>query len=505
VLFALLGLIACDRDAFVHLEYAARFFELGMYEQAVIELKTANRFLKDEAYFQQSMYRDLMWGVIYLKQGDQQKALENFSAALRKAPEETQLRLLLASLHAQQQDFASALQLFQEQPPLEVSYGGAEYLAGLRAYYQGEHREALRFLTAAGQKLEQEYIIFSANQRLVAEQMRLSIYALCGEAALQLQDYPEAARYYTLALELDRANQILEAKLKIALLLHQARLEPQNSGVYAGLGYYYALLNLPDRSSAYYRRALVLAPQSAPAYLGLALSCKNQQDYVSARGYLEEALKHTREKTLLAAIYLELGQTYMPFAEYSRAVEYYAAGLDFAPQDLGLQNERTHAALLLKEKMLPRDYELTLELADSYFARLDYPNALRYYNAAYTLRPEALPALLGQARVYYAQRDYTRAHSLYTAALRLDETSQEALVGLTDVYLSTEKYDQAAKYLQRALEKEKNNILLRNKLAYVYFYAGRAQDAAREWRQVLNHTNNQELADVLAKIIEVIG
>jgi tetratricopeptide (TPR) repeat protein len=287
--------------------------------------------------------------------------------------------------------------------------------------------------------------------------------------------------------------------------LHQLKREPRNSGIYAGLGYCYDLLNLPDRAVYYYRQAVSAAPDSAPAYLGLALSYKNKQDYLSARKYLEEALKHAREKTLLASIYLELGQTYMPFADYSRALDYYAKGLQFSPQDLSLKNESAHAVLLLKEKMLPNDYELALELAESYYQRLDYPRALRYYSFAETLKPAAAPALLGKAKVYYAQKDYERAYSLYAAVLRLDETAQEALIGLTDIYLSTERYAQAARYSQRALERDRGNILLRNKLAYVYFYSGRAQDAAREWRYVLNNTNNQELAEVLQKIIEVIG
>jgi tetratricopeptide (TPR) repeat protein len=505
IIFLLFLLVSCDRDAFVHLEYAARFFELGMYEQAVIELKTANRFLKDEEYFQKSMYRELMWGVIYLKQGDQQKAVENFSIALDKAPEEIQLRLLLAALYAQQQDFGSALRLFQEKKYLAVSYGAEDYIAGLRAYYQGQHREAMRWLNAAGQKLEQEYIVFSANQQIVAEQLKFSIYALCGEAALQLQDYREAARYYALALKIDGQNQILEVKLKIAWLLHQLRHEPRNSGIYAGLGYYYDLLNLPDRAVYYYRQALSAAPNSAPAYLGLALSYKNKQDYLSARQYLEKALQHAQDKTLLASIYLELGQTYMPYADYDRALDYYARGLQLSPQDLSLKNESAHTVLLLKEKMLANDYELSLELAESYYQRLDYPGALRYYSAAEMLKKPSIPALLGKAKVYYAQEDYERAHSFYTAVLRLDEAAQEALIGLTDIYLSTERYTQAAKYLQRALEKDRGNILLRNKLAYVYFYSGRAQDAVKEWRYVLNNTNNQELAAVLQKIIEVIG
>lgn len=505
IVFILFCLIACDRDAFVHLEYAARFFELGMYEQAIIELKTANRFLKDEEYFQKSMYRDLMWGVIYLKQGDQSRALENFNEALRKDPKQIQIRLLLASLYAQQQDFDNAVKLFSNQQETEVSYGVLEYLQGLRAYYRGEHRLALQYLQTAVSKLDQEYIIFSLNQRVVAEQVRLSIYSLCGEACLQLLDYTNSARYYALALEIDKQNQILETKLKIAMLLHQLRSEPKNSGIYAGLGYYYSLLNLPDRSLIYYQQALDLSPQSAPAYLGLALTYKNKQDYLTARKYLLTGLKYAQEKTLQASFYLELGQTYMPYADYTKAMEYYAQGLNAMPQDLSLKNESAHAVLLLKEKILPRDYELALELAESYYLRLEYANALRYYDTADSLKPNAQPVLLGKAKTYYAQKEYTRAYSYYSTVLKTSEEEQAALIGLVDIYLVEEKYDQAIKYLQRALAKDDKNILLHNKLAYVYFYAGRSQDAAKEWRYVLHNTNNQELADVLAKIIGVIG
>jgi tetratricopeptide (TPR) repeat protein len=175
LLLVLFLLVACDRDAFTHLEYAARFFELGLYEQAVVELKTANRFLQDEKYFQQSMYRDLMWGIIYLKQGEQEKAVEHFRRALQKAPDEAQVRLILASLYIQQQDFTSALELFREPKYAAAVYGGKEYVQGLQAYYQGQHRPALQYFTEALAGLDREQIVFSADQQLAAGQMRLSL------------------------------------------------------------------------------------------------------------------------------------------------------------------------------------------------------------------------------------------------------------------------------------------------------------------------------------------
>ncbi|GBR76391.1 TPR repeat domain protein [Candidatus Termititenax persephonae] len=488
----------------MHLEYAARFFELGMYEQAVVELKTANRFLQDEQYFQQSMYRDLMWGIIYLKQGEQAQAVESFRRALDKAPEETQIRLLLASLYTQQQDFVSALELFRG-VKISITYGGEEYLSGLQAYYQGNHPVALQYLRQALARLDEEYIIFSADQQITAEQLRLSIYTICGEACLHTQDYAESARYFTLALELDESNRLLDAKLKIALLQNQLLNEPRNSGLYASLGYYYSLLNLPDKAAAYYRQALLAAPRSASALLGLALVYKDKQDYAAARQCLLEALAQAQDKKLLAAVCLELGQIYAAEAEHAQALTYYADGLRADPQNFSLKSESAHAALLLKEKMQPPDYDLLLELAESFAARQDYAGALRYYAAADAWRQDSAAVRLGRAKLYYAQKNYAAARSLYLLVLAEEPDAPEALAGLTDTYLAEEEFGLAGRYLQKALAKNPHNVFLRNKLAHVYFASGRAQDAVREWRYVLDHINNQEMADVLAKIIEVIG
>jgi tetratricopeptide (TPR) repeat protein len=496
-------LVSCDRDALKHLDNASKFFNLGMYEQAVVELKSANRFLKDDKYFQDSMYRDLMWGIIALKSGDQAKALENFSLALQKEPDNAELRFVVSSLYLQAKDYAKAIALFSDKKHQVATYGGVDYVQGIQAYYNGDVAKALTKFEKALAVADNEYLTFSDDsQKIVNEQIRLTLYQLLGETYFEQKQYTRSIKFYTKAIGIDKGNVIIDAKLKIAMLLYQARRDPQNSGLYAAVGYYYSLLHLNTQAAAYYIKAIELYPRSATAYLGLGLAYKNTLNYPKAKEAFEQGLRYANPD-IAAALYCELGQICLEYGQLSDAVSILSKAADLAPDNTAAVNELKLAKYKTLLKTNPA-VSVNITLGEIYTERQRYDQALAYFSAAEKKEPNEPRLLLGKARVYFLTNKYAYAAAAYRKVLKKTD-SQTAVVGLIDVYTAEEHYDQAVDLLREVLKKDPDNVLIHNKLASVYFTAGQNENAVREWRWVLDHINNDEMAGVINNIIGVIS
>ncbi len=493
IVLTVLLIVSCDQDAFRHLDNAAKFFNLGMYEQAVIELKTSNRFLKDTPAFENSVYKYLMWGIIGLKEGDQQKAIDNFRKALAVEPKEVQIRFILSTLYLQQKDYVSAIKLFEDQKNMDITYGAADYLQGIKAYNNGEIRQAIKHFEKMLGTLNEEYIYFSDDptQKIVIEQLRLVLYSMLGEAYLQLKEYTPSIKYYTKAMELDKQNIILDAKLKIAMLSYQSTKEPKNSGLIATIGYYYSILNLNDKAIYYYQKALALYPSSSPAYLGLATAYKNKLDYASAETALKKALSYAREPKMIAAVYLQLGQIYIEYDRLGESVQILSKAGVLDPENISIRNDLALAEQLKKYKDQPGNLKLNLNLAETYLERKQYPLAIKHFNYVESADQNNLAALVGLSRVYYLQNKNELALSYARRSLKLEPENLKALYSIADIYMAMDRYDLA--------------VVLRNKLAYVYFYAGQNTEAIKEWSYVKEHINNAEMTAILNKIIEVIS
>lgn len=507
IIFIILIIVSCDQDAFKHLQNAAEFFKLGMYDQALIELKTSNRFLKDTPEFQKSMYKYLMWGIIALKEGDQAEAIKNFSLALELDPKEEQIRFILSSLYLQQNNFTQAVKLFENPEYLDITYGAPDYLQGIKYYQQGNINKAIYHFEKTLKTLNEEFIYFSDNpsQKLVVEQLRLVLYSMLGEGYLQLKNYSASIKNYTKALEQEKQNIILDAKLKIAMLSYQATREPKNSGLYATIAYYYTLLNLNEKAILFYQKALELYPRSAPAWLGLATVYKNSFDYKNAKNALEKALSYSTEPKMIASIYLTLGQIYIAYDNLNSAKEIFSKAYKLDPENTSIENDLSLTLSLSQYKQNPNHIQNNIKLGELYLERKDLNSALQYFNLAEKLDKKNNEAFIGKAKVYYLQKKYDYALSLYKKVLQSENENSKALYGLTDVYLGLEKYDLAISTLKKILLNDPENVLLRHKLAYLYFYSGQNSEAAKEFDYVKNHINNEEMIVVIEKIIEVIS
>jgi tetratricopeptide (TPR) repeat protein len=410
-------------------------------------------------------------------------------------------------LYLQQRDYVSALQLFKDLSDADPSLGGPQYVQGIRAYYAGNRQQSLKYFEQSLAVLNQEYIAFSdePSGRFVIDQLRLALNSLCGEIYLEEKKYKQALQYFSRAQKYDHKSIILDSRLKIAALLLQAEREPQNAGLYAAVGYYYGLLNQDIWAAQYYERSLQLLPRSAEASLGLAIAYRHLRLYDKAYVNLTQALQYSKDKKIISAVYLELGNYYIETKKFSEAASVLAKAEVLDPENIAAQTDARYVQALLAYTRAPRSVTANLILGQECLARQDYEQALARLRYVESMAPQNILGLLALARTHYALGDRQRARIYYERTLKIAPEETSVLFGYVDVLVADEDHTQAVSFIQKILKKDPNNVLVRNKLAAVYFAAGQNKNAIHEWRFVLEHINNPEMTTVIKNIIEVIG
>jgi len=175
------------------------------------------------------------------------------------------------------------------------------------------------------------------------------------------------------------------------------------------------------------RTQLVLAQRSARDPFALAEVERNWANYFRSKGDQLEELNH-----------LELSVRAQP-AFPERQLE--LARFDYTN---GRANEGDAIAAKI-EKAHPHDYLVLVSLGDSLFLQGNPPGAIRLYQEALKVRPNAPAAALGLAEVEVAvNRDFKVAHDVLLAALKANPNSESVFLYLRELDLLVLDIDPAA-------------------------------------------------------------
>jgi len=494
---------SCDKDAFRHLDNAGKFYKYGMYEQAVLELKNCSRLLKDDKNFQQSYYKDVLYAVIALKEGDQTSAIRHFELALKKKPTKIQLKFLVSTLYLQQKKYPEALKHFKTQDGLMVKY----YITGIKKYYHKDYRQAANNFQKVLDSLENEYILFSQNRSddlFAMDIIRASVSNLLGRSYLDLKEYQKAVNSFEKSLTYEY-DMITELNLKISKLFIEIQTAKQNRyKIYASLGYHYAKLELYPEVIKYYTASLKSKKDYFPALVGMAEAYTSLGKYDKADKYYQTAIRDADEAKVRGDVYISFGNMYMAGGEILKAVSYFEKALLLIPDSVYAQQELSHVRLLKRVKQKPNNTQLNYQMARSFKKRKNYLSALLYIKRA-CRKSKQLSYQILEAEIYTNLKQYQKAEAIYRRILKQQSSYEEALVGLAAVLTVRKNYPAAISYLELAMEDNSSDIILRHKLAQAYFEAGLNSKAAQHWRYVRRNISNQQMIDFLDKVLEVIG
>lgn len=185
--------------------------------------------------------------------------------------------------------------------------------------------------------------------------------------------------------------------------------------------------------------ALKRNPQSAEAYMGLAMSWEDLGDYVKAKEYFSKAVAlDPRGK-----FYYDVGSHKVESADIRRGWRHYRYG----------EFNQAIAAFNSALEKNPQSAEAYIGLAMAWDDRpgSDYDKAIKYFSKAIELEPKSGYFWL-RGDVWRRRNDCERAVEDYTSAIDKDPTFAVAFTDRGFCYMSMGKYETALADYKKALE-----------------------------------------------------
>ncbi len=391
----------------------------------------------------------------FQQQGDEQKALEDLSAAVKEDPKSELPWLALGNFYMKKSDYMRALE----------NYERAEQIAPKDPVAYDDRGAALVFLRR--------------NEEAVA--------AFSRALALDRADTSALSNRATVYLRSDRPD------LAIADLTEVIRAEPANAKAFYSRGTAHERANELDKAVEDYRSAARLEPSFIPAYeaLGEALAKKDPH---AALVELNEAIRRDPQSPALrsrAILYLSLRQYEPALRDFDAAIANDGSD-NITYLDRGVTEQQLGD---LQDAI--RDYTRSLELETTApalidrgiaYARLGEPEKARTdFDAALALEPRNVPALIGRADANYAlglatQDPKRLAASLkdYTQVLKASPRNAAAYFVRGNVYFDLEDYAAAYGDYSESLAIDANQPAALFNRSLAAEHLGRSADAARD-------------------------
>jgi tetratricopeptide (TPR) repeat protein len=419
------------------------------------------------------------------QQEDLSKAVQEFEAVLRLAPNDTYSALWLARLYGfeNQPDQAEKvlrgiLQRDSENEP------ALEQLSQL-LIDEGRTQEAIGLLT-----------------KVVDESSSPDLLGILGDAYSHAHDYAKAEDAYRKAVVADPSDashrhglaQALMAEEKYSDALAQfkklAALEPNSADNYLRMAELQRRLGQYDQAQASLTHAQQLAPGSLEVLYNQALLDEDQERFSDAAKILTDAIASIKAQNAahqntnaLAILYEQLGHAYRLGHNYAAAIETFEDMGKLGPQaaerarlllidtyraDHQIDKGIEEAKQGLTQK--PADHDLTITLAMLYSEKSDTAQATQLLRGLLKGNDSDQIIYLDLAEVQENGKKFGEAEQSAQKAEALARESadkQSAWFMLGSIYERQKKYDQAEAQFKRVLDLNPDNAPVLNYYGYM--------------------------------------
>ena len=359
------------------------------------------------------------------------KAVDQFQAILKTAPNDTYSLLWLARLYRFQNKHSDAEKVLRQVLAHDSDNGPALEQLSQLLIDQGRSQEAIDLLIhAAGDSASPD------------------IYDLLGDAYSQAKNYPKAEAAYKQAIDGDPDDpghrhglaQALLAEDKYAEALEQfnklSELEPGTSENFLRAAQLYRRLGQFELAEASLARAKQLAPGSLEILYNEALLYEDQGHYDEAVKVLTDAIAGIKSQTggdgnpsALAILYEQLGHAYKEQRNFPAALE--------AFQEMGKLNPDSAK----RARML---------LVDTYRENHDIDRAIAEAKKALDESPDSPDMTVTLAMLYGEKGDTAAARQLLEGLLKGNDADLEIYLNIAQVESRGKKYADAEQSAQKA-------------------------------------------------------
>jgi len=269
-----------------------------------------------------------------------------------------------------------------------------------------------------------------------------------------------------------------------------------------------------DEAVEYYKRALLLDPQLAAAWKGLGSAYRSlAKDDLALEAYAA-AVELGADPETKASARAARGAILAAKGQWDQARVEMAAAAGLAPTDgtyrlnygwylmqAGSDREEARAQLLEAARLLPADPWAHVYLSILAFSGEEYETALEEAHTAAALDRDLFWAWLWRGKALAAVGRLPEAEDSLRRAIYLAPERAEPHAELGQFLAQASRFDEAIAELEKAAQVVPSDLALRFLLAGAYRSGGRATEAVRVYREILElDRGNEEAKQALAEL-----
>lgn len=267
--------------------------------------------------------------------------------------------------------------------------------------------------------------------------------------------YNELAQYDEAITYLDKAKRYLSSEAKIYFELAFANANDDRN----------------DEAITNYKKVLELDPLYSDAAKNLGDIYYNDKDYEHATEYYKKYIDGNKDVENI--YYYRIGWSYNDIGKYEEAANYLEKYEPEADED--------------KAKKWA-------ELGYAHYKSDEYEIAILDYSTALDSKPDYGTAMRGIADCYYDKEDYDNALKYYLQAVETDEeNSRSCYYHIGWIYNDKENYEDAINVLQKAVEYDDKDAGTREELGYAYYMTDKYDDALTQLNKAIELDENSKL------------
>ena len=385
-----------ENDAEAYYKRGEEYLEEEDYDKAISEFTEAIRLNPKyaEAYSKR--------GAAYANKGDYDIAMSDYNEAIRLKPNYAEAYSDRGIMYAGKGNYDKALSDLNKAIRLNPKYARAYYHRGYVYSIKGDHNKAISDCNEAIRLKPDD----------TAYGYRGYVYSIKGDHNKAISDYTEAIRLNpNLAKTYARRGLAYYNKgdydNAISDYSEAIRLNPNDARAYFNRGLAYVIKKDYDSAISDFDEVLRLNPNDEKAYINRGLMYAKKEDYDSVISDYSEAI---RLKPNYADVYLARGFMYAEKGDYDSAISDYSEAIRLKPNDAEAYNTRGNA----------------------YAYKGDYDSAISNYNEAIRLKPNDADTYLVRGLTYAEKGDYNKAIADYKSALRIDPNYSDAKNALSE-------------------------------------------------------------------------
>ncbi|MDI6763299.1 MAG: tetratricopeptide repeat protein [Thermodesulfobacteriota bacterium] len=453
-------------------------------------------------------------GVTFIKEGQDEKAIEDFSKAISIDPNNSQAYANRGYANYLKLDNTKAIEDLNKALNISPNFPRAYFLRALVHMSNTAYEKAIEDLNkaiASDPNFDIAYVrrgfikfiknwddeaLTDFNKAIGLNPKNVKAYLYRARVYIRKMDYESANSDFEQAISINpndaeayssrgymnyRRGQVYKA---IDDYTKAIEINPKHSGAYDNRGYIYLDLGKYQSATKDFKKAVELDDKYVDAYIGLSIAFFRQKAFEQAKTHYQKTID-IEPLSREGADALERKKGYFYSESQKRSIK---AILSLIKHQ---ENQGKEAKFQKKDSLEERPQPLKKEgsaesynkLGSSYVKSDQYDKAIEHCTAAISIDPSFTTAYLNRGYAYYKKTEYDKAINDFKKAISIEPQNAIAYGWCGNVYLAKKMYEEAIHYFSKAIEINPNNSVYYFNRGLVYDVKGETNNAILDFQK----------------------